>query len=185
IEPGTWVLGHVFSTGRPMVVPDIRQMHGSSLERRYRTFSFAATPLFAGTETLGVLCATDKRDGSTFNRGDAVALRTLGMSASLALVAARSESEVHRLAYAATVDALTGLFNRPYLETRLHEEVERAKRGPSSLAVLMADIDNFKTINDAHGHHVGDMALQAVGSILRTTVRVFDVCARYGGDEFA
>jgi diguanylate cyclase (GGDEF)-like protein len=186
IEPGAWVLGHVYSTGRPVLVPDIRQMHGMSLERRqYRTFSFAAAPMFAGAETLGVLSVTDKRDGSTFGRRDAVALRTLGVSATLALMAARSDSEVHRLAYAATVDALTGLFNRPYLDARLHEEVERAKRGASSLSVLMADVDNFKSINDAHGHHIGDAALQVVGSILRSTVRVFDVCARYGGDEFA
>jgi diguanylate cyclase (GGDEF)-like protein len=186
IEPGAWVLGHVYSTGRPVLVSDIRRMQGMLPERRqYRTFSFAAVPLFAGAETLGVLCATDKRDGSTFDRRDAVALRTLAVSATLALMAARSDSEVHRLAYAATVDSLTGLFNRPYLDSRLHEEVERAKRGASSLTVLMVDIDNFKSINDAHGHHVGDAALQVVGSILRSTVRVFDVCARYGGDEFA
>ena len=154
IEPGAWVLGHVYSTGRPVLVPDIRQMHGMSIERHhYRTFSFAAAPMFAGEETFGVLSATDKTDGSAFDQRDAVALRTLGVSAALAVMAARSETEVHRLAYAATVDALTGLFNRPYLDARLHQEVERAKRGASSLTVLMVDIDDFKTINDAHGQH--------------------------------
>src|SRR5438128_12126999 len=49
----------------------------------------------------------------------------------------------------------------------------------------MADIDHFKVINDSHGHQIGRAVLQAVGSILRSAVRVFDVCARYGGDEFA
>lgn len=49
----------------------------------------------------------------------------------------------------------------------------------------MADIDNFKTVNDTHGHQTGDAVLQAVGGVLRSAVRVFDVCARYGGDEFA
>ncbi len=186
IEPGSWVVGHVFETGRPVVVPDIRQMGRTTLERRpYRTFSFAAVPVLAGAERLGVLTATDKRDGSAFDKGDARALRVFGVSSALALVATKSDAERHRLAYAATVDSLTALFNRPYFDTRLHEEFERARRGSTSLTVLMADVDDFKKINDTYGHQVGDSVLQLVGSILRSTVRVFDVCARYGGDEFA
>ena len=186
IEPGSWVIGHVYASGRSVLVPDIRQFHGMSLERRqYRTFSFAAVPMFAGGATVGVLSAADKRDGSAFGRQDTVALRTFSVSAALALMAARSDTEVHRLAYAATVDSLTELFNRPYLDARLHQEVERAKRASSSMTVLMADIDDFKTVNDTYGHQLGDVVLQEVGSILRSAVRVFDVCARYGGDEFA
>jgi diguanylate cyclase (GGDEF)-like protein len=186
IEPGSWVIGHVFSSGRSVLVPDVRQtMALSSQHQHYRTFSFAAVPVFAGTETVGVLSATDKSDGSAFNRQDIVALRTISVSAALALIAARSDTEVHRLAYAATVDAHTGLFNRPYFDARLHQEVERAKRASSSLALLMADVDDFKRINDSYGHPVGDTVLHAVGGLLRSAVRVFDVCARYGGDEFA
>jgi diguanylate cyclase (GGDEF)-like protein len=186
IEPGSWVVGHVFATGRPVLVPDTRQLTGMPApSREYRTYSFAAVPMFAGTETVGVLTATDKRDGSAFDAHDAAALRTFSVSASLALVAARSDTEVHRLSFAATLDSLTGLFNRPYLDARLHQEVERARRGSSSLTVLLADIDDFKTINDTHGHQTGDAVLRMVGTVLRSTVRVFDVCARYGGDEFA
>jgi diguanylate cyclase (GGDEF)-like protein len=186
IEPGSWVAGHVFASGRPVLVPDTRQLTGMSAgSREYRTFSFAAVPMFAGTETVGVLMATDKRDGSAFDAHDAAALRTFSVSASLALVAARSDTEVHRLSFAATLDSLTGLFNRPYLDARLHQEVERARRGSSSLTVLLADIDDFKTINDTYGHQTGDAVLRMVGNVLRSTVRVFDVCARYGGDEFA
>jgi len=186
IEPGSWVVGHVFSSGRPVLVPDTRQLTGMAAgSREYRTFSFAAVPMFAGNETVGVLTATDKRDGSAFDAHDAAALRTFSVSASLALVAARSDTEVHRLSFAATLDSLTGLFNRPYLDARLHQEVERARRGSSSLTVLLADIDDFKTINDTYGHQTGDAVLRMVGTVLRSTVRVFDVCARYGGDEFA
>ena len=186
IEPGSWVVGHVYTSGRPVLVPDTRQLTGMTPEGRpYRTFSFAAVPMFAGNETVGVLTATDKRDGSAFDAHDAAALRTFSVSASLALVAARSDTEVHRLSFAATLDSLTGLFNRPYLDARLHQEVERARRGSSSLTVLLADIDDFKTINDTYGHQTGDAVLRMVGNILRSTVRVFDVCARYGGDEFA
>jgi len=186
IEPGSWVVGHVFASGRPVLVPDTRQLTGMAAGgREYRTFSFAAVPMFAGTETVGVLTATDKRDGSAFDTHDAAALRTFSVSASLALVAARSDTEVHRLSFAATLDSLTGLFNRPYLDARLHQEVERARRGSSSLTVLLADIDDFKAINDTYGHQTGDAVLRMVGTVLRSTVRVFDVCARYGGDEFA
>jgi diguanylate cyclase (GGDEF)-like protein len=186
IEPGAWVAGHVFASGRPVLVPDTRQVTGmTSPGREYRTYSFAAVPMFAGTETVGVLSATDKRDGSAFDTHDAAALRAFSVPASLALVAARSDTEVHRLSFAATLDSLTGLFNRPYLDARLHQEVERARRGSSSLTVLLADIDDFKTVNDTYGHQTGDAVLRMVGTVLRSTVRVFDVCARYGGDEFA
>jgi diguanylate cyclase (GGDEF)-like protein len=185
IEQGAWVIGHVYASGRPVLVRDIRELRHAPERRKYRTFSFASVPLRAGRESLGVLSATDKIDGSAFNQSDLAALRTFGVSASLALLAARSDSEVHRLSYAATVDALTGLFNRRYLDARLHQEVERAKRAASPVAVLMADIDDFKRINDSYGHPAGDSVLRATANILRSAVRVFDVSARYGGDEFA
>jgi diguanylate cyclase (GGDEF)-like protein len=186
IQPGSWVIGHVYSKGRPVLVRDVRKVHGMAHERRsYRSFSFAAVPIFAGSTTVGVLTATDKSDNSSFTRQDLLVLRTLSVVAGMALVASRSQTEAGRLAYAATVDALTGLLNRTYLDGRLHQEFERAKRAGNQLAVVMADVDDFKTINDTHGHQIGDAVLQVVGSIIRSAVRVFDVCARYGGDEFA
>lgn len=186
IEPGSWVIGHVFASGRPTLVRDVHRARGmASRHARYRTGSFAAVPVFAGSEPIGVLAATDKLDGSAFDRDDLGTLRLIAGVAALAIVAARSAEEVGRLAFAATVDSLTGLHNRQYLDDRLRQEVERAKRGGHAFAVLMADIDDFKAINDTYGHQRGDAVLQAIGGILRTAVRVFDVCARYGGDEFA
>jgi diguanylate cyclase (GGDEF)-like protein len=186
IVPGSWVVGHVYASGRPALVTDVRRLSGLSTERRqYRTFSFGAVPMLAGAGAVGVLTATDKHDGSAFDRHDIVALRAFSVHAALALSAASSAAEVHRLAFAATLDLLTGSFNRPYFDARLHQEVERAKRGSSSLTVLLADIDDFKAINDTYGHQIGDAVLRKVGTILRSAVRVFDVCARYGGDEFA
>ncbi len=186
IQPGTWVMGHVFSSGRPLYVRDVRQLQGAAnAAGRYRTHSFAAIPLFANAEVVGVLAVTDKKDGSPLAASDMLTLRFAAAIAVLAIVAARSRDEAGRLTYAATVDALTGLHNRPYLDERLHEEVERARRNGASLAVLMADVDDFKLINDTYGHQRGDAVLKVVGGILRTSVRVFDICARYGGDEFA
>ncbi len=186
IKSGDWVIGHVYASKRPVFVRDVRLLSAASKNNnQYRTFSFAAVPLVAGSETLGVLTVTDKRDGSAFGRQDEIVLRAIGVWAGTALAAARVETEAARLAYAATIDSLTGLLNRPYLDSRLHQEVERSKREGASLAVLIADIDDFKTINDTWGHQVGDLVLQTVGSVIRSAVRVFDVCARYGGDEFA
>jgi len=186
VPPGAWVIGHVFTSGRPLFVSDVRLVRDmSQRSNEYRTFAFAAVPLLARGETVGVLTVTDKRDGGPFNRNDETVLRGIAVTAALSIVAARSDSDAAELAYAATIDGQTGLMNRPSLDTRLHQEVERSKREGTSIAVLMADIDNFKQINDTRGHQVGDAVLRVVGSVIRSAVRVFDVCARYGGDEFA
>lgn len=101
---------------------------------------------------------------------------------------ARCASEVEasqQLCAAAIRDHLTGLFNRAYFDDRLAAEVAYAKRHRSSLACLMADVDDFKSVNDNHGHATGDALLQSLASQVRETVRREDVAARYGGDELA
>lgn len=81
-------------------------------------------------------------------------------------------------------DPLTGLFNRRYLEEQLGRELRRAERQGTSLGLLMLDLDHFKSVNDDHGHEVGDRVLGEVGRILLEAVRSEDVAARYGGEEF-
>lgn len=81
-------------------------------------------------------------------------------------------------------DPLTGVMNRRALETRLQREWRYARRRDSSLAILVADIDFFKEVNDTHGHGVGDAVLQDLGEIMRNTARETDGIARLGGDEF-
>lgn len=81
-------------------------------------------------------------------------------------------------------DPLTGLYNRRHLETVLSLEFERARRYSHNLTVVMADIDNFKQINDKFSHVVGDRVLKAVGQILKNSCRRIDIVARYGGEEF-
>lgn len=83
------------------------------------------------------------------------------------------------------LDDLTGLYNRRYLDERLQVELRRIERTKSTLAVLMIDIDHFKQLNDAHGHQLGDLCLQAVAKALAAgSQRPGDVVARYGGEEF-
>jgi diguanylate cyclase (GGDEF)-like protein/putative nucleotidyltransferase with HDIG domain len=81
-------------------------------------------------------------------------------------------------------DALTGLPNTRYMFSHLARELARAERLKSEVALLVMDCDDFKEINDTHGHHVGDRALREVANVLRAGVRPYDLCVRYAGDEF-
>ena len=95
------------------------------------------------------------------------------------LVRAQEEME-----YQATHDSLTGLWSRPAWKRLLAAEFERAYRNATSVAVLMIDLDHFKSINDTYGHTAGDAALNNVGSVLQSLVRAYDHVGRYGGEEF-
>jgi diguanylate cyclase (GGDEF)-like protein len=92
-------------------------------------------------------------------------------------------SYVERINDAAT-DGLTELDNRRAILSTTTREISRARRQNTSLAVLLIDLDEFKTINDIYGHLAGDRALQQVARLLRQTVRAHDACGRLGGDEF-
>ena len=81
-------------------------------------------------------------------------------------------------------DPLTGLYNRRFLGTTLERELQRCTRDTCALSLLMIDVDHFKTINDTHGHHVGDEVLKQVAHLLCTHNRAHDVVCRFGGEEF-
>ena len=81
-------------------------------------------------------------------------------------------------------DALTGLFNRRYMEESLEREILRASRAHSTIGILLLDIDHFKRYNDTFGHDAGDALLREVGSLLKKQVRGEDIPCRYGGEEF-
>jgi diguanylate cyclase (GGDEF)-like protein len=89
------------------------------------------------------------------------------------------------LASRANVDGLTGLWNRSYFNQRLEDEVAAARRYGRSVSLLLADVDNFKSLNDKFGHPFGDRVLQALGESMQSTFRATDAPCRYGGEEFA
>lgn len=183
IAPGEGVIGSVFSSGRAALASGV----AGDLPRRlrYRTDSYVAVPLIGQDGILGVAAFTDRRDGAPFSADDLGALRLLAGPAALALVMQKLRQAADEVTRLASIDPLTGLFNRRYFDTRLEAELQRARRHGEPLTLLMVDIDNFKAINDEHGHVVGDRLLRCVSERLRRGVRIFDVCARYGGDEFA
>jgi len=186
ITPGEGIIGSVFQSGVPMCVPDVRAHDDRFRSRpRYRTNSFVAVPVRAGQRILGVISATDREDDRPFTRDDVSSLRALAAPVALALSRELAVSEAEQYAHAAAIDPLSGLFNRRYLHVRLEEELERARRHQIPLALLMIDLDDFKMVNDKFGHLAGDAVIKEVAVILRRTVRMFDVCTRYGGEEFA
>jgi two-component system cell cycle response regulator len=112
-------------------------------------------------------------------------LRALAGPAALALGRERALVQAENFALTAAIDPVSGVFNRRHFHVRLEEELQRARRHQLSMAFLMIDMDNFKSINDSFGHLAGDSVIRDVAEILRRSVRVFDVCARFGGEEFA
>jgi diguanylate cyclase (GGDEF)-like protein len=85
----------------------------------------------------------------------------------------------------ATIDALTGLHNRGWLDDMFSREIKRTERDQLPLCLIMIDVDNFKDFNDVHGHLAGDRALIKVGESIRSPLRPNDLVARFGGEEFS
>ena len=181
IPVGSGILGETFAKARPIIAQPRKDM---PRRLRYRTDSYLVVPLGPVRRAVGVIALTDRVDNQPFDTRDLAAARMLAAVGSLALAGARVADTLEELTKAATVDAVTGLLNRRYFETRVQAEVQRARRQQLDLALLMVDIDDFKRINDTFGHLEGDRTLRDVADLLRSGVRIFDVCARYGGDEF-
>ena len=96
----------------------------------------------------------------------------------------RLQSKMEEVADMATVDELTGLYNRRALFSRLSEEHSRAERYGQGFTLLLIDIDDFKNVNDEYGHQVGDGILRGLGAFLRQNLRDSDFPSRFGGEEF-
>jgi diguanylate cyclase (GGDEF)-like protein len=117
-----------------------------------------------------------------FSRDTRTLAEWLASQAAVALENARLHDIVQRQAI---TDDLTGLVNRRRFIEALDAEIERARRFDSPLAIVLADLDNFKQVNDEFGHHGGDLVLRAFADLIRLHVRDVDVSGRIGGEEFA
>jgi diguanylate cyclase (GGDEF)-like protein len=109
----------------------------------------------------------------------------LAAFAELAGVACRNADDHAAARRAATLDSLTGCLNHAGFQERLRAEISRAERGCEPFALALLDLDDFKGVNERHGHLAGDSVLRTVGTVLRDFVRMHDHVARFGGDEFA
>jgi diguanylate cyclase (GGDEF)-like protein len=176
------LVGLVATSGTPLYIAD------TSVDERYLYFkgkhrvdgSFACLPLKLPGRLVGVLTLL-RRGVAQFAETDRHVLESLASSTTLAVAHAEMTA---RLSELATTDELTQVANRRLLMDRLGRELERARRTDKPLAVLMADLDHFKRVNDEYGHLRGDEVLRLVAHELGAHLRRMDTVGRYGGEEF-
>ena len=105
--------------------------------------------------------------------------------AELRTMSEQLKASMRTLAELSITDALTGLYNRRYLDETLRRELLRAERGGLPVAVIMLDVDHFKRFNDTYGHEAGDAVLRSLAGLMQKHARAGDILCRYGGEEFA
>lgn len=98
---------------------------------------------------------------------------------------ARLKKEIERVTRLVEVDKLTGFYNYQHLSEALIREMERTRRTGQTMGLIMADLDNFKSVNDTHGHQAGNIVLHTVSGLWKKSIRLTDIPCRYGGEEFA
>jgi diguanylate cyclase (GGDEF)-like protein len=186
IRVGEGVSGEVITTGKPLIVKDLRSSgrRPAPPERSYKTDSFISYPITIGGRKVGVLNVTDKKDGRHFDDVDLSLLQIIGPQMAVALERAEWQERATEYQLMSITDSLTGMPNRRYLEERLAEELNRSKRYDFPMSFLMIDIDDFKAYNDKNGHQAGDLAIQITAHSLKAALRSADVASRYGGEEF-
>jgi diguanylate cyclase (GGDEF)-like protein len=140
---------------------------------------YVAVPLVCGERILGVLEGTRQRN--SFKKSELEILDALSLPVASALANAVRIGEAERLSQ---TDDLTKLHNARYLRQFLLNEIRRARRYGSSVAALFLDLDDFKRVNDAHGHLAGSHVLMEMAAVILSSIRDTDAVARYGGDEF-
>jgi len=168
----------ILATSRTTTESDLRK--ATSMRFFAESASRMRIPLISYGQTLGVL-ALDSDQTDAFRDGDLQSLESVADICATAIQNAHYVERVKQLAY---LDGLTGIFNRRFFEMRILEEIERARRYGTGMAVIMADIDQFKRLNDEFGHVLGDEVLRQASSLFNQQLRKIDVVCRYGGEEF-
>jgi diguanylate cyclase (GGDEF)-like protein len=168
-------------------IDEYERINNIKIERtfadKYLTKTCISIPLLAGGELIGILNFGDKLDGTYFDEiNDLPIVEQVGHTISIAL---RNCLLFQEIQMQARTDSLTGLANYRSFYEQLHREVHRALRYDRPLSLIMADIDDFKVVNDTYGHRCGDYVLSRLGEIFRNYLRKEDLAARYGGEEFA
>lgn len=147
--------------------------------------AYLCTPLVAQGETIGALYLSDTTgpDDEPGGTGETRLRLAEAVAAQIALGLANVGLR-DILRNQSIRDALTGLFNRRYMEETLERELSRARRARRPMGILMVDLDRFKVLNDTAGHAAGDVFLREMGVLFRTRLRREDVACRFGGEEF-
>lgn len=136
-------------------------------------------PLISENKLLG--CIVTKSTDNVLSEKEIEYLEQLSKQAATTINRANVYAEILKHA---TLDALTGFYNRRQLEERVKQEVSSAKRQNRNLCAIMLDVDFFKQVNDTYGHATGDLVLKTISRVIKEQLRDYDVAGRYGGEEF-
>ena len=176
------VVNQVLATGKPLYLSDIYKDKKFEISESIEVLGLRmvmCVPLKAKNHLLGLIYVDSHSETESFSKLEENLFEAFATQAGVAIENSHLyDSSVH--------DALTGLYNYGYLRARLEEEIIRAssyKKG--SISFLMIGLDNFKSINDSHGHLFGNSILVKVAELIKKAVSEYDIPARYGGDEFA
>jgi len=172
-----WVVRHgqPLTNGRPSA-----DLEAAGLGQPTLLQSALVCPLFVGDHVIGTLAVYHTRRG--FYQDDHCRLLTRVCEQVAAVV--HNAIVFERTHEASLTDPLTALPNTRFMEGHIERELARSDRDRTGLALIVIDVNDFKEINDSHGHAAGDRALRGVAQTLRDNVRPYDVCVRYAGDEF-
>ena len=176
------ITGWAFARGTPENVSDTwahpraRQIPGTAVVQE----SLLLVPLVAGERKLGIINCYRLGIG----RFSDAELKAASLFAHIAAAAWHNAQLYAELQAAAVTDPLTGLYNNRWLRDAGERDLASSARDETSLALLLIDVDHFKTVNDTSGHAAGDLILQRVATRLRGSVRAEDAVVRYGGEEF-
>jgi diguanylate cyclase (GGDEF)-like protein len=143
--------------------------------------TYLCIPILAQGETLGIVHLQATDEAPQLNASELSFKTTFAAQVGLSIANLRLREALRTQSVR---DALTGLYNRRYLEEVLEREVRRAARAAQSLGVLMIDLDHFKNFNDTYGHDAGDAVLRETGAFLTRGIRAEDFVCRFGGEEF-
>ena len=180
------IVGQVYQNGSPHLSADVdtdKHFYRDIDEQLgHKSHSIVAVPIYIGKTVCGVLELINRLDGKVFTRRDMTLLEIFAGYTSFTLQNALDAKRAQALA---KKDDLTGLYNDRWFNVRLTETLSDARTTGKELVVMFMDLDQFKEINDRHGHLAGSQVLREVGFILmRIVTRGDATIARYGGDEF-
>jgi diguanylate cyclase (GGDEF)-like protein len=185
VAPGVdSVVGRAWAARGPIAVKSLDAVLDERLDSLLpEARNVVVAPLIADGAAFGVLVVERGKQRAT--KIERRVLEMLAQFCSHAALEMRNAWLLEKVQEMAQTDELTGLSNRRAFQHSLELEVARAAREGNDLTLIMLDLDNFKLLNDVHGHLVGDEVLRRVGAALKAHCREFDTAARFGGEEFA
>ncbi len=167
----------------PVIIDDTkrRRYFNNPLAKAEGIEALVAAPLIFHDKIVGILYVDDFKKRK-FSKNSLRLLSILSSFAAMSIDNAKLHEETFKLAI---TDGLTNLYNHRYFQEALEDEVARAKRYNLYTSLILLDIDDFKKLNDRHGHQIGDKILKKVSKSIQKSIREVDCASRYGGEEFA